>query len=285
AGMSPGPADHQRPTCAEIRPPQFPCISRAGRGAIAARGVALYGVRVGLPAPERIGPVAQWLEPTAHNGLVGGSNPPGPTIFNAFRVRTRFDRSRMFAFSSRISLVNRWSTWRHTSFGTRGSQVQIQHQSRQFPRQIHAHAPSIAVASSWRTPPSQPRRLVAVHRALYRSIVAARPHPRSPPWPDRHQENAAHHNAVLKHVVVLLVPSDRHGFEDQTGPSLEGQCFWVAPRTAVTLSAKKTVAKRPRPQPRQSMRKRATGQRAKEGRAFWLPFLKPRRWKGILGAS
>src|SRR5262249_31901431 len=95
--------------------------------------------------------------------------------------------------------------------------------------------------------------------ARYRSIVAARPHPRSPPWPDRHQENAAHHNAVLKHVVVLLVPSDRHGFEDQTGPSLEGQCFWVAPRTAVTLSAKKTVAKRPRPQPRQSMRKRATG--------------------------
>ena len=46
------------------------------------------GVRVRLPAPERIGPVAQWLEPTAHNGLVGGSNPPGPTIFNAFRVRT-----------------------------------------------------------------------------------------------------------------------------------------------------------------------------------------------------
>jgi hypothetical protein len=37
------------------------------------------GVRVGLPAPERIGPVAQWLEPTAHNGLVGGSSPPGPT--------------------------------------------------------------------------------------------------------------------------------------------------------------------------------------------------------------
>ena len=25
------------------------------------------------------GPVAQWLEPTAHNGLVGGSSPPGPT--------------------------------------------------------------------------------------------------------------------------------------------------------------------------------------------------------------
>src|SRR5215467_11117440 len=25
------------------------------------------------------GPVAQWSEPTAHNGLVGGSSPPGPT--------------------------------------------------------------------------------------------------------------------------------------------------------------------------------------------------------------
>src|SRR5215216_1224069 len=25
------------------------------------------------------GPVAQWLEPAAHNGLVGGSSPPGPT--------------------------------------------------------------------------------------------------------------------------------------------------------------------------------------------------------------
>jgi hypothetical protein len=42
----------------------------------------MYGVRVGLPASERIGPVAQWLEPTAHNGLVGGSNPPGPTMFS-----------------------------------------------------------------------------------------------------------------------------------------------------------------------------------------------------------
>src|SRR5262249_25830640 len=41
----------------------------------------------------------------------------------------------------------------------------------------------------------------------------------------------------------FLVPSDRHGFEDQTGPSLEGQCFWVAPRTAVTLSAKRLYRK------------------------------------------
>src|SRR5882724_1351379 len=30
-------------------------------------------------ALTRAGPVAQWSEPTAHNGLVGGSSPPGPT--------------------------------------------------------------------------------------------------------------------------------------------------------------------------------------------------------------
>src|SRR5215472_13417237 len=81
---------------------------RARRDCRSRRGI-VWGMRVGLPASARIGPVAQWLEPTAHNGLVGGSNPPGPTIFNALRVRTLFDRSRMFAFSSRISLVNRWS--------------------------------------------------------------------------------------------------------------------------------------------------------------------------------
>lgn len=28
----------------------------------------------------RVGPVAQWLEPAAHNRLVGGSSPSGPTI-------------------------------------------------------------------------------------------------------------------------------------------------------------------------------------------------------------
>ncbi|MEY3551859.1 MAG: hypothetical protein RL735_207, partial [Pseudomonadota bacterium] len=32
-----------------------------------------------------IGPVAQWLEPAAHNGLVAGSSPAGPTIFPARR--------------------------------------------------------------------------------------------------------------------------------------------------------------------------------------------------------
>src|SRR5689334_15700037 len=37
-----------------------------------------HGVRALIEG--RPGPVAQWLEPTAHNGLVGGSSPPGPTI-------------------------------------------------------------------------------------------------------------------------------------------------------------------------------------------------------------
>ena len=29
--------------------------------------------------PFPVGPVAQWLEPAAHNGLVAGSSPAGPT--------------------------------------------------------------------------------------------------------------------------------------------------------------------------------------------------------------
>gem|GEM_PF-5114661 len=29
----------------------------------------------------RQGPLAQWLEPTAHNGLVAGSSPAGPTTY------------------------------------------------------------------------------------------------------------------------------------------------------------------------------------------------------------
>jgi hypothetical protein len=44
----------------------------------------------------------------AHNGLVGGSSPPGPTKFRCFRVAC----TRMFAFDSRQSLVNRWSDGR-----------------------------------------------------------------------------------------------------------------------------------------------------------------------------
>jgi hypothetical protein len=53
--------------------------------AIAGVDATLYG-RAGIGEaiawplePPRHGPVAQWLEPAAHNGLVGGSSPPGPT--------------------------------------------------------------------------------------------------------------------------------------------------------------------------------------------------------------
>ena len=34
-----------------------------------------------LPRQPAAGPVAQWLEPAAHNGLVAGSSPAGPTSF------------------------------------------------------------------------------------------------------------------------------------------------------------------------------------------------------------
>ncbi len=39
-------------------------------------GVAAWGDDLRRAAS---GPVAQWLEPTAHNGLVAGSSPAGPT--------------------------------------------------------------------------------------------------------------------------------------------------------------------------------------------------------------
>jgi hypothetical protein len=48
-------------------------------GRVVALGPALYGGAAAQAAPMLQGPVAQWLEPTAHNGLVGGSSPPGPT--------------------------------------------------------------------------------------------------------------------------------------------------------------------------------------------------------------
>lgn len=43
-----------------------------------ARGNHCPGITA--PATRRQGPVAQWLEPAAHNRLVGGSSPSGPTI-------------------------------------------------------------------------------------------------------------------------------------------------------------------------------------------------------------
>jgi hypothetical protein len=53
-----------------------------GERSIAGSATALYGVSAPLPVVSRdtpAGPVAQWLEPAAHNGLVAGSSPAGPT--------------------------------------------------------------------------------------------------------------------------------------------------------------------------------------------------------------
>src|ERR1700730_18770654 len=36
-------------------------------------------LRAASKGPLAAGPVAQWLEPAAHNGLVAGSSPAGPT--------------------------------------------------------------------------------------------------------------------------------------------------------------------------------------------------------------
>src|SRR5437763_4570377 len=51
----------------------------------------------------RVGPVAQWLEPTAHNGLVGGSSPPGPTT-HSFEPRDFPDTCKWAA----IGGLRRW---------------------------------------------------------------------------------------------------------------------------------------------------------------------------------
>ena len=54
---------------------------------------------------------------TAHNGLVGGSSPPGPTKFAVFCDV----RKQVFAFNSRQSLANRWpsANLRSTTVGAR----------------------------------------------------------------------------------------------------------------------------------------------------------------------
>jgi hypothetical protein len=43
------------------------------------RAVTLRDADLRSPSRARRGPVAQWLEPAAHNGLVAGSSPAGPT--------------------------------------------------------------------------------------------------------------------------------------------------------------------------------------------------------------
>jgi hypothetical protein len=57
-------------------------------------------------------------------------------------------------------------------------------------------------------------------RAAYLAVVTARPHPRLVLWRNRHLENAADDDAVLHHVVVVLVPTDWCAFEDKRGQRL-----------------------------------------------------------------
>src|SRR5882724_7767615 len=68
------------------QPPRVPGVARhaervrdgAPRPDCRFRPDIVWGTVAATPG-RRTGPVAQWLEPTAHNGLVGGSSPPGPT--------------------------------------------------------------------------------------------------------------------------------------------------------------------------------------------------------------
>src|SRR5579862_1317025 len=64
-----------RPAAARRRAPR---LSGPARHCMERRASARPRVAV---EPPTQGPVAQWLEPAAHNGLVGGSSPPGPTTF------------------------------------------------------------------------------------------------------------------------------------------------------------------------------------------------------------
>ncbi len=61
----------------------------------------------------RVGPVAQWLEPAAHNRLVGGSSPSGPTIiivYQYLRVNffVRLARSLWRTFAHCFDFVDLW---------------------------------------------------------------------------------------------------------------------------------------------------------------------------------
>src|SRR6185437_4792349 len=49
------------------------------------RGVGTVAGRT--PRPPAAGPVAQWLEPAAHNGLVPGSSPGRPTTLRPRAMR------------------------------------------------------------------------------------------------------------------------------------------------------------------------------------------------------
>ena len=53
---------------------------RAGQVFVTLFDRAMLAAIAGTRLAASFGPVAQWLEPAAHNGLVAGSSPAGPTI-------------------------------------------------------------------------------------------------------------------------------------------------------------------------------------------------------------
>ena len=56
--------------------------------------------------PAGVGPVAQWLEPAAHNRLVGGSSPSGPTkTFGSCRNKFRAVQNQIRAVQKQPSAV------------------------------------------------------------------------------------------------------------------------------------------------------------------------------------
>ena len=89
-------------------------------------------------------------------------------------------------------------------------------------------------------------RLVAVGRAAYLAVVAARPHRGAIRRCNRHLEDAADDHAILQHVVVVLVPADRRALENELA---RRRCLGAAPRMATALSAKKTEPKTARSTP------------------------------------
>src|SRR6185503_8514903 len=65
----------------------------AGRFGGRLSGKGTVSLRPDNPLLSLEGPVAQWLEPAAHNGLVAGSSPAGPTTFTATPDEPNSDRS------------------------------------------------------------------------------------------------------------------------------------------------------------------------------------------------
>ena len=57
------------------------------------RAKSLSRCRTACRLPDGNGPVAQWLEPAAHNGLVAGSSPAGPTTLSPSAPKARKQRA------------------------------------------------------------------------------------------------------------------------------------------------------------------------------------------------